>query len=146
MVPTLQYTANPAESLSDSCQQSYNSSVLSALRTLGATFKQICISQPTIIAVTYNEGSLQFTYNTTAQQVGLDSFKTGFLNVKFKFEKKKKVQLMCMPKTVLCILHHNQFHSFGLVWSLLYKLCKEKNVCKFWCFLGGWVLWFFFFF
>ena len=80
MVPSLQYTANPAESLSPACQESYNNSLLSALRSSGAAFKQLCPTQTAIVAVTYKEGSLQFTYDSTAQRVGLQVF----VVVKFK--------------------------------------------------------------
>lgn len=73
-MPSLQYTANPAQSLSPACQLSYNSSLLSALRSSGAAFKQLCPTQTAIVAVTYKEGSLQFTYDSAAQRVGLQDF------------------------------------------------------------------------
>ena len=84
MMTSLQYAANSGQSLSEECQQSYNSSVLVALNSSGATFKQICDAQSTIITVAYNEGSLQSTYDTNNRLVGYEQFLDGLLVKKKK--------------------------------------------------------------
>ncbi|KAL8577903.1 hypothetical protein ACOMHN_011899 [Nucella lapillus] len=69
MVIELQYEATPSEALTDSCQQSYNTSLLIVLRNSAITLKQICSSQTTIMAIAYNEGSLEYFYNNGTQQL-----------------------------------------------------------------------------
>ncbi|XP_076452127.1 uncharacterized protein LOC143287751 [Babylonia areolata] len=69
MVMEMQYVANPAQSLTDQCQEDYNSSLLTVLRNSANPLKQICSGQTAITDVTYNEGSLVSTYFNDTQRL-----------------------------------------------------------------------------
>ncbi|XP_070182791.1 CUB and sushi domain-containing protein 3-like [Littorina saxatilis] len=69
MAITLQYQASPSAEILEICQQAFNTSLITQLSGLGATFKQPCAGQQNIAAVTYNQGSLQSTYDSNNQQL-----------------------------------------------------------------------------
>ena len=80
----LSYVSTPLADLTESCQSSYATSLENLLGayTLAGTFKSLCLSQNAIPSISYITGSLQTSYNATAQQVLNDLL---FLILSLKF-------------------------------------------------------------
>lgn len=72
MVNTMAYGANPTVDLSSQCQNVYNQTVIDTVRSLSAAFKQLCVKQQSITAVTYQEGSAVLRYNQTFQKMQVE--------------------------------------------------------------------------
>ena len=99
----LSYVSTPLADLTESCQSSYATSLENLLGayTLAGTFKSLCLSQNAIPSISYITGSLQTSYNATAQQVLYDHFFLFFFPWKSTFGKLKSTLIVL---SYLC--HH----------------------------------------